>query len=320
VGEIPSGRTGHGMAWDEGRDRVVLFGGSAWGAEACAGTLVETDAAASQPHWLCNDLWEWNGEQWDQVSHEGSAPLPRHGGAMVYDPSRESVVLFSGQNLALESAAEADELGDDEENLPAASVVVGQMPWDLWEWDGVGWEEITGVDLPRARREHSLVYDTRAQRAVLFGGRVVDEQGLGSAGPSGDLCDATGCQDTWLLDTGADASSAVLLHWDVDVVELGDVIDSAHLSVNVELVDPSTGVKVEAWNAHEGYWQTLSITAELLSEVTVNLDGETTTTFLQERDRRITVRVSPLDGQGTGHGEFKIHHASMRVDYSPANK
>ena len=53
----PSARTGHGMAYDSARHRVVLFGGfdgsneqaDTWGAEALA---------------LTNDSWEWDGVDW----------------------------------------------------------------------------------------------------------------------------------------------------------------------------------------------------------------------------------------------------------------
>jgi hypothetical protein len=70
----PSPRTGHGMAYEDARQRVVLFGGWA------AGPL--------------GDTWEWDGSAWTQIADIG--PSGRYYFGMTYDVSRQCVVLFGG--------------------------------------------------------------------------------------------------------------------------------------------------------------------------------------------------------------------------------
>ena len=76
----PSARSAHAMAYDEVRDRVVLFGGRTHG-------VSEPDARPS-------DTWEWDGESWVQVEDVG--PPGRGHFAMAYDSARQRVVLFGG--------------------------------------------------------------------------------------------------------------------------------------------------------------------------------------------------------------------------------
>lgn len=78
----PSARYNHAMVYDSSRNRVVLFGG------------YDNDGSLS-------DTWEmtWNGSSasWTQVNSGASnAPAVRSGHSMVYDASRNRVVLFGG--------------------------------------------------------------------------------------------------------------------------------------------------------------------------------------------------------------------------------
>jgi cysteine-rich repeat protein len=73
----PSPRSGHVMAYDATRDRVVLFGGY-------DGTYR-------------NDTWEWDGSTWTLLSSQTSPP-PRTGHAMAYDATRGRIVLFGGDD------------------------------------------------------------------------------------------------------------------------------------------------------------------------------------------------------------------------------
>jgi hypothetical protein len=75
----PSARAGNAMAYDSGRGRVVLFGGS--------------DPFGKN----FGDAWEWDGSSWTQVSSTG--PDARSGHAMAYDSGRGRVVLFGGYGL-----------------------------------------------------------------------------------------------------------------------------------------------------------------------------------------------------------------------------
>ncbi|MGE4198096.1 MAG: hypothetical protein AB7G11_13340 [Phycisphaerales bacterium] len=72
----PSTRGGHYMAYDEARQRVVMFGG--------------TDGQFA----YFRDTWEWDGATWTQVASTG--PIARRSGTMVHDSRRHRCVLFGG--------------------------------------------------------------------------------------------------------------------------------------------------------------------------------------------------------------------------------
>ena len=75
---VPPTRNSAGIAYDQARQRVVLFGGwSQFG--------------------LANDTWEFDGVDWHSV---GSlpAPPPRSGPAMGFDAARNRLVLHGGRN------------------------------------------------------------------------------------------------------------------------------------------------------------------------------------------------------------------------------
>jgi hypothetical protein len=74
----PSPRTGARMAFDSGRERVVLFGGSAREA--------------------CGDTWTWEGDAWKRVDFPAGAKTPpaRSHHAMAGDTARGKVILFGG--------------------------------------------------------------------------------------------------------------------------------------------------------------------------------------------------------------------------------
>jgi hypothetical protein len=78
--EGPVPRAYHGMAWDETRGVILLFGGSAW------------------PSTSLNDTWEWDGASWLDVSAPGS-PSARRYHALVGHPVRGRVVLSGGWTL-----------------------------------------------------------------------------------------------------------------------------------------------------------------------------------------------------------------------------
>ena len=75
----PPGRQLHGMAYDAGRQRVVLFGGLGTGGVNLA------------------DTWEWDGTNWTQAL-PASSPPGRVELALAYDPTRQTTLLFGGVN------------------------------------------------------------------------------------------------------------------------------------------------------------------------------------------------------------------------------
>jgi hypothetical protein len=132
----PVARTGHALAFDSRRGRVVMFGGRGAG------------IGSSGP--LLDDTWEWDGETWRQVSVEGPRPSPRTGLALVYDSLREEVILFGG-------------------NGPSGAL------HDTWTWDGRHWRRMTPMRTPSARGAVGFAFDIDRGVAVLFGGSATGE-------------------------------------------------------------------------------------------------------------------------------------------------
>src|SRR5262249_42879289 len=77
----PRARTGHGIAFDGARHRVLLFGG---------------DSLRSR---LFGDTWVWDGSNWTQVADTG--PSPRAGHRVAFDGARSRSVLFGGSARVL---------------------------------------------------------------------------------------------------------------------------------------------------------------------------------------------------------------------------
>jgi hypothetical protein len=129
----PNGRSSTSLAFDSRNSKTVLFGGDSFA-----------------------DLWEWDG-QTGTWSNRTPYPLPtnwpswRYGQGLVYDPSREKIILFGG----------ADKTSSIN---------------DLWEWDvGTGiWNNLTNKDnstsWPSPRHSHGLVYDTYRAKLLIIGG------------------------------------------------------------------------------------------------------------------------------------------------------
>ncbi len=140
-------RFSHALAYDSQRDRMVLFGG--------------TDSVT-----FFGDTFEWipgveaHDGYWSRVATHG--PAAREGHAMVYDASRDEVVLFGGSTT-------------------------GQVFDDTWVWDGTTWQRRKGNG-PSGRHSHTMTWDTGREKVVLFGGQ-------GAVGASGVLLG-----DTWEWD------------------------------------------------------------------------------------------------------------------------
>jgi cysteine-rich repeat protein len=126
----PPGRTGHAMAFDPMRGKVVLFGG-----------LHDGSSLA--------DAWEWDGNNWSPVA---GGPPARGNHAMTYDRVR-GVVVMSGGCTSYPSdniACNTDELAD------------------VWSWDGATWSALPAM--PRPRAAHAMAFDERAGTIVTIAG------------------------------------------------------------------------------------------------------------------------------------------------------
>ena len=174
-GELTA-RSGHAMAYDAARQRVVLFGGRNG----------STTMAS-------NDTWEWDGATWIQRT-SAISPSARFYYAMAYDVARQRIVLFGGGDSISGFFADTWEwdgttwLQRTPPTVPSARSGTA-MAYDVarqrivlfggygngylndtWEWDGTTWLQRTPPTAPSARSYHAMVYDAARQRIVLFGG------------------------------------------------------------------------------------------------------------------------------------------------------
>lgn len=95
-----------------------------------------------------NELAEWNGVVWRNISQSGPVFRTRH--AMAYDSARSVTVLFGGRGFQ-----------------------------DTWTWDGSTWLQQRPTSFPALRSGPAMAYDSRRQRIVLFGGTSENVNGNG---------------------------------------------------------------------------------------------------------------------------------------------
>jgi hypothetical protein len=172
----PSGRAASSLAYDPGRKRALLFGGS-----------------GSSAQWL-GDTWEWDGTSWTQVADTG--PSPRLGAAMTFDGANGRITLFggSGSGAVLQrdtwiwDGAAWTQVADTGPSARAHAAIAydGSKSWvvlhgggmqfswplnvnETWIWDGKVWTQLLDMG-PSPRSLHGLVFDSDRGRPVLFGG------------------------------------------------------------------------------------------------------------------------------------------------------
>jgi hypothetical protein len=188
----PAPRLGAAMAFDETRDRVVLFGGYG------------TDARAP-----FGDTWELDGTDWTQRA-PAHAPAPRHGHAATFDPRRGVTVLFGGfpsGGAATDTETWEFDGADWREVATATSpttavfpalvfhrahgiaVLTGAIgsasaPLATWVFDGTDWSAGPPAAAGMVGRQgHAFAYDEVRDAGVLFGGASI---ALGGARPHAD--------------------------------------------------------------------------------------------------------------------------------------
>ncbi len=170
----PTGRAGHGMAYDTVNDRIVLHGGYD-GTQRLADTWVYdgNDWTQVQPlnspgirvahpmvydsirnrvvlfggldaSGVTSDTWEWDGQDWSLMSPAISPPA-RRSHCMVFHPIRGTTVMWGG----IDANADVN---------------------DTWEWDGVNWRQINTQNAPPARRASDMAWDPVGGGVLLFSG------------------------------------------------------------------------------------------------------------------------------------------------------
>jgi hypothetical protein len=119
------------MAFDSSRGRTVL---------------IATSWRENGDYIPCTYTWEWDGTNWTTFY---TAPPPRSGGVLVYDPVRRVTVLFGGNGW------------------------FDPLLNDTWTWDGERWA-LVSTSGPPPREEHAMAFDVRRQVMVMVGGRWGD--------------------------------------------------------------------------------------------------------------------------------------------------
>ncbi|MHA2116965.1 MAG: Kelch repeat-containing protein, partial [Candidatus Thorarchaeota archaeon] len=149
----PIGRVGSGMVYDSESDRIIMFGG----------TSLTTG--------YYDDTWAYDIESdtWTQMSPTVS-PEPRYFPAMAYDEESDRVILFGGRP---EDYFSQRNIGD-----------TWAYDFNTDTWDELIPKNSTAIR-PDDRRAHSMVYDSLADKMVMFGGSNDDDNAL---------------RDTWLYD------------------------------------------------------------------------------------------------------------------------
>ncbi|MCC7291331.1 MAG: hypothetical protein IT449_04610 [Phycisphaerales bacterium] len=160
----PSPRTGHGMAFDSARERIVLFGG--WDDQE------PTD-----------ETWEWDGSQWQERIVQ-SGPSGRYMTGMAYDDRRQVTVLFGGWDvdcwdsqiwewngsawtIAQRAPTPLDQLPMVYDNRRNSLLLVRSC--ETWEWRGLssGWDLIDTSNLA-VGDANAMAYDSVREVAVMF--------------------------------------------------------------------------------------------------------------------------------------------------------
>lgn len=106
---------------------------------------------------------------------------------MAYDNSRESVILFGGNNFEW-----------DERNSSNA-IISGGIFGDTWELTGSNWQKLAS-DGPSARFSSTMVFDSHRNKMILFGGVKGEKYGWGKE----DYL-----SDTWELEDGLWKKAAI---------------------------------------------------------------------------------------------------------------
>lgn len=123
-----------GAAYDEKRNMVVQYGGYSLEKNHCG-----------------RETWEWDGQAWAEKERQSPAPCDHL--EMVYDASRQEIILFGG--------------GDENTNLNT----------ETWSWDGSKWTSISPSG-PAGRAHFGFVYDDTHEQILLYGGysdKILDD-------------------------------------------------------------------------------------------------------------------------------------------------
>ncbi|HUP60430.1 MAG TPA: kelch repeat-containing protein [Thermoanaerobaculia bacterium] len=156
----PSVRSYPRMAFDAKAGNAVLFGGES---AFDGGTQLQYDS---------DETWIWGGNHWTQV-FPANNPGGRTAHGMVYDSTRQRIVLFGGRRA---------------KTTPDGDITILN---DTWVWENGDWREIIAPNgAPSPRHLFGMTYDPIRDRVIVYGGSIrIPETGLFIA-----------ANDTWEFD------------------------------------------------------------------------------------------------------------------------
>ena len=179
----PPRRAHHALVWDDANSRVLLTGGS-------------TPVNGGNNFVFYNDLWEFDGSGWRKLPSSGAE---MSGAALTYDSKRRRVLSFggyqNGHSIGLLRVLDNNVWRDimDRSDAPVSepgfvhdlvrdnfiafggSAGRGRADGDTWLLRDTVWSKLA-VPRPPARQAHSMVFDEKRGKVVLFGG-------MGSSAP-----------------------------------------------------------------------------------------------------------------------------------------
>ena len=170
--------------YDPRTRRVLLFGGYTFGRD------------------YVNEFWSWDGSAWTQLARNRTSPTPRSLASMFYDPVSQKIILFGGIGRARPTnpvVRYGDQWSWDGTNWTEMTSVAVKPPArygaqtatdpltgntvifggkndreeyinDQWRWNGTTWTQLNVANRPAPRMNGGFVYDTAAQRFMMFGG------------------------------------------------------------------------------------------------------------------------------------------------------
>lgn len=140
----PTPRANHEMVYDQGRKKIVLFGGRDIGF-----SIPYIASETSSRHFT--ETWEYDECGWQLMKTEHSPPK-LDDFDMVYDVDRQ-VTLLMGQYT------------------PSKEEPLDDPVMMMWEYDGHDWTQINDVkNMPYPRIFSDMVFNSNTGQVVLFGG------------------------------------------------------------------------------------------------------------------------------------------------------
>ncbi|MCA9319106.1 MAG: hypothetical protein KDB53_00155 [Planctomycetes bacterium] len=200
----PPARDQAAICWDEGRNKLVVFGGNS-------------------PSGLLGDTWEWdpNTNVWTELMIPG--PSNRQFSSMTWNPATQDIILFGGLAAGVHlndtwrlvsglvwvqdfpanvpstrrqhHLVTRPEFGDvvlcggQDASLPAPA----KWRIDVFSWNGADWVLIPTTTNAVALVANQAVYDPFRQRIVLAGGNAIS-----GASPTGQVSEFDSLTNEWI--------------------------------------------------------------------------------------------------------------------------